>query len=81
MPDSGGRAGPPKVRALELLEFFAVPARPPCHKKVTFWPEHCSQLWATPCSELRAWAGPSSRCLPRLLLLSLLPPLCSAWPV
>lgn len=28
--------GYPKHRVLEFLEFFAVPARPPCHKKSPF---------------------------------------------
>ena len=62
MPGSGGSAGPPKHRALEFLEFFAVPAWPPCHRKSPFGQNtaagsgpHRGPRRALPaCSELRA---------------------------
>lgn len=45
-----GPGGVPAIQNIgfSILEFFAVPARPPCLQKVTFWTEHCSWLWATP---------------------------------
>lgn len=48
-------------QALESLELFAVPALPPCHRQVTFWPEHCSRQLAlghvvAPTATLLAWS-------------------------
>lgn len=81
----GDSAGP------KFLEFFAVPAWPPCHKQVTFWPGHYSQELAlghtvaldialSAASELRAYTGPSSSCsLPPSLPSALSSLLSVAW--
>lgn len=75
----GGSQSQGERRAPRFLEFFAVPARPSCHKQVPFWPGPCSRELALGhtvapdtalpvSSEPRTYTSPSC-CVPASLSL------------